>query len=120
MPMAAPDFQFRDAPYLLNSTFNWKPLLNGYSGFVSEAHRQQYAAMKDFPSPPAIAALQRAGVTHVFVHVDQFGEQDVSAINREPALHRAAVDGPIALYRLDPAPSAPQLPPPTSTKSTFR
>ena len=108
LPMAPPAAQFRDAPYLLNSTLNWKPMLNGYSGFVSAAHASQADAVKNFPDDRAIAALQQAGVTHVFVHLDQFEPQSIGAIDREPALHRAALEGSVALYRLDPSRGGPR------------
>jgi hypothetical protein len=37
----------------------------------------------------------------VFVHVDRFSPGVIEAIGHTPALHRVALDGSIALYRLD-------------------
>lgn len=105
MPMAPPTSQFRDAPDLLNSTRHWRPIVNGYSGFTPPSYEHHYAAMKDFPSRASMAALQSAGVTHIFVHQDGFDASAVDAIGRAPALRRVSVEGSIALYRLDPAPS---------------
>ena len=101
MPMAPPAAPFFDAPDLLNSTLNWRPLINGYSGFTPPSYEQHYAAMRDFPSQASVAALQAAGVSHVFVHLDRFDASAVEAIGHAPALHRVAMDGSIALYRLD-------------------
>ena len=105
IPMAPPEKQGRDAPYLLHSTRNWRPLVNGYSGFTPPSYERHYRDMKDFPDRASIAAMQALGVTHVFVHGDRLDAPAAEALDREPALHRLAVDGPIVLYRLDPAPS---------------
>jgi hypothetical protein len=101
MPMAPPDEQYLDAPDLLDSTLNWRPLINGYSGFTPPSYRRHYADMRDFPATASIAALQSAGVTDVFVRLDRFSPVVVEAIGRAPALHRVALDGAIALYHLD-------------------
>ncbi len=100
LPFPPPESQFRNAPFLLSSTLNWKPLLNGYSGFVPASYVRHYLELNAFPAPTAIAALEAAGVTHVFAHVDQFSPEDVEAIERNPALRLLARDGSVALYRV--------------------
>jgi hypothetical protein len=107
MPMAPPERQFRDAAYLLDSTLNWKPLLNGYSGFIPPSYEQHYLAMKDFPNGSSIAALRAAGVTDVFVDFDRLDAEAIRNLDREPALHRRAIQGSIGLYRLEPAQPRP-------------
>jgi hypothetical protein len=87
---------------LLNSTANWKPLLNGYSGFLPASYVQHYAAMNTFPESESIRAMEAAGVTNMFVHLDQLGPKTVDAIDHEPALRRLALEGSVALYRIEP------------------
>jgi hypothetical protein len=101
LPFPPPEFPFRNAPYLLNSTLNWKPLLNGYSGFLPASYVQHYAAMSTFPRSESIRAMEAAGVTHAFVHLVQFSSKDIDAIEQDPSLHRLALDESVALYRID-------------------
>ena len=102
LPLAPPERQFRDAAADLHSTANWRPLVNGYSGFTPPGYVQRYIAMKAFPAPPAIAALQRAGVTYLFVHTDQFDAAALDELRRDPALHQIAADADagVVLYTL--------------------
>lgn len=104
VPLAPPEKQFRDGGADLRSTANWRPLINGYSGFTPPGYVQRYLAMKDFPAALSVAALQRAGVTHVFVHTDQFDERALGDIRRTAALHQIAAEGTVVLYTLDRAP----------------
>jgi len=57
-----------NAPYMLYSTVHWKPMLNGYSGFVPGSYFDHLEALRDFPEPATLAALVDFGVTHVVVH----------------------------------------------------
>jgi hypothetical protein len=98
MPVPPPEAQFRNAPFLLNSTLNWKPLVNGYSGFIPASYVEHYLAMQGFPDRRALDALRAGRVTHVFVHRDQIDARTAEAIDREPSLHRIGADGPIVLY----------------------
>jgi hypothetical protein len=63
---------FANAPYMLNSTRHWKPLINGYSAFIPPAYFHFLDVLADFPSQQALHALRAAGVTHVVVHEDTF------------------------------------------------
>ena len=74
-PFYPPAAIFRNAPYVLNSTAHWKPLVNGYSGFVpGELSRASRTRSGDFPDDRSRAELQRLGVTHVVVHLDAYGD----------------------------------------------
>ena len=96
-----PRAAFVNAPYMLNSTEHWKPMLNGYSGFLPASYRRNYEALRRFPDPASIGALQTLGVTHLFVHLNQFSPQIDEDLDRIPALRKVSTEGPIALYRLD-------------------
>ena len=63
---------FANAPYMLNSTRHWKPLVNGYSAFYPPSFVEICEALASFPASDAIRALRETGVTHVVVHTDAF------------------------------------------------
>jgi len=101
-PMPMSRGVFFNAPYMLNSTIHWKPLINGYSGFVPASYHEHLEQLRDFPGPRAIAALQRMGVTHVFAHTSELGPATSRDLGQVPALERLAEEGDIVLYRLAP------------------
>jgi hypothetical protein len=103
LPLPIPRGIFFNAQFMLNSTVHWKPLVNGYSGFVPASYYQHYQQLGDFPSAASISALRQIGVTHAFVHTDVLAADRVAEIDRVPALQRVASEGSIVLYRLIPA-----------------
>ena len=72
-PFFPPAAIHRNARYVLNSTAHWKPLVNGYSGFVPAGYAGIAEALRDFPDDRSRAELRRLGVTHVVVHLDAYG-----------------------------------------------
>jgi hypothetical protein len=94
----------RNGPYVLANTRYFKPLLNGYSGFQPSAFEARGLALDEFPGEVALAALRQTGVTHVFVHLREFGErygqQRLNAIEARPELQLVADESGIRLYRL--------------------
>jgi hypothetical protein len=100
MPFPPPEAIFRNAPYMLGSTLHFKPMLNGYSGFLPPSYVAHYAQLASFPSAESIAALRRIGVTHIFVHRDRLTADAAGAVARLPGLHAMSEQGSIALYRL--------------------
>jgi hypothetical protein len=102
-PFFEPEAVLRNAPYVLNSTAHWKPLVNGYSGFVPGSYPGIAAALRDFPGERSRAELQRLGVSHVVVHLDAYGERAgelVSALGAAPWLELVASASQIRIYRL--------------------
>jgi hypothetical protein len=91
---------FMNARYMLNSTRHFKPMLNGYSGFVPSSYYEHYAAIGTFPSPESIAALQRFGVTHLVVHLDAYDADAAARLQESPALSEITREPPVVLYRL--------------------
>jgi hypothetical protein len=92
---------FRQASYMLNSTSYWQPILNGYSG-LHTLERQQTLAdrLADFPGPTAMSALREAGVTHVFVHTDEFPPEVMTSLSRSVELELMARQRNILLFRV--------------------
>ena len=86
---------FLNATYMLNSTVHWKPLVNGYSGFIPESYVEQYEDLKDFPASSAIDALRRRGITHVIVHGQTLSDATVAT----GAFEQIANTAGIAIFR---------------------
>jgi hypothetical protein len=103
-PFYPPDRVFRNAVYMLESTGNWRPILNGYSGLTPDSYVRHAAAFARFPDPGAMAALRLAGVTHVIVHDqalrDWTDNETANAVPDSPDLMLVARDGDAALYQL--------------------
>jgi hypothetical protein len=100
LPLPHPWAIFHNAKYMLNSTQHWKPMVNGYSGFVPSSYRQHYDQLASFPDERSIAALRHLGVTHMFVHTDQLAAGAAEDLDRVPGLTRLAAEETIVLYRL--------------------
>jgi hypothetical protein len=88
---------FLHAPYMINSTAHWRPLLNGYSGFQPASFHRHVDALAGFPDRRSVAALQELGVTHLFVHGKALAPERLQAF---PELSLVETSGTIALYRL--------------------
>src|SRR6185436_14367689 len=76
VPFYRPQDVFENAEYVLNSTAHWRPLMNGYSGYVPASYVEYAKTFWYFPQTPAIEAMRRAGVTHVMVHPARFSRTD--------------------------------------------
>jgi len=102
-PLYPPDAVHRNAAYVLNSTAHWKPLVNGYSGFVPARYPAIAEALRDFPGERSRAELQRLGVSHVVVHLEAYGGRAgevAAALTLAPWLEQVAAAGQIRIYRL--------------------
>ena len=49
--------------------------MNGYSGYTPASYVKLADAFWYFPRDYAIEAMRRAGVTHVMVHPERFGDE---------------------------------------------
>jgi hypothetical protein len=65
-----------DAEFTYNSTFHWRPIVNGYSGNVPASYVDVLRDMRTFPSDEAIGRLRRIGVRYVVVHERFYGPGD--------------------------------------------
>lgn len=103
-PFPMPQQWFLNAPYMVNATRHWKPILNGYSGFRPPSYERSYEAMRGFPSDESLLALSKLGVTHVVVHQramnhgapdDRFNPYENAA-----SLQLVTRDDDVLIYRL--------------------
>jgi hypothetical protein len=103
-PFYSADRLFRHAPYLLHATRHWRPMVNGYSGFVPASFVEHARDLAHFPDAGAMTALRALGVTHVFVHDralrDWTDNETADAVPRTPGLERVSSDGDLTLYRI--------------------
>jgi hypothetical protein len=102
-PFYTPATVLRNAPYVLNSTANWKPLVNGYSGFVPSSYVQYADALRGFPDDRSRDTLRALGVSHIVVHLDAYGdgrEAFSAALTNTPWLELAATGRRVRVYRL--------------------
>jgi hypothetical protein len=109
-PLYRPDMYFRNADYMLWSTVHWKPIVNGYSGFMPASYRRLSDAMRTFPDPPTTDVLRATGVTHVIVHRDRFGagrDMLIAAMLRSGEFDPVAGDEHVRLFRLLPRKGTP-------------
>jgi hypothetical protein len=103
-PFYPPQAVFENASYVLASTVHWRPLMNGYSGYIPDSYRKFAASFWFFPEDHAIQEMRRAGVTHVMVHPHRFYQDSESVMQKvaaSPYLQRIAIGrNGDALYRL--------------------
>jgi hypothetical protein len=67
-PFHHPRQFFWNAQYMLNSTRHWRPLVNGYSGFLPASYVKHHLELQGFPDERSLKALRDWMVTHVVVH----------------------------------------------------
>jgi len=95
---------FENAEYVLNSTAHWRPLMNGYSGYTPASYVKFADAFWYFPRDYAIDAMREAGVTHIMVHPERFGneaEDMIRTLSGRPDFELMGVGSRgLRLYRL--------------------
>jgi hypothetical protein len=58
-----------DINYMVYATLHWKPLVNGFSGYIPDVYaRFRDACCWPVPNPDQIATLRDMGVTHILLH----------------------------------------------------
>ena len=70
----------RDPVYSYMSTFHWKPLVNGYSGYYPRSYLQRLDALAQFPDARAIERLRSSRVRYVVVHADAYSSVELERI----------------------------------------
>jgi len=104
VPMYERRSVFGNAVYMLNSTRHWKPLVNGYSGFLPQSYVRTWTDMQSFPGHDALETMHRRGITHVVLHeagfVGSHGQAAFDGIQALASLQEIAHEGDIHIYRL--------------------
>ncbi|RPJ75887.1 MAG: hypothetical protein EHM24_03395 [Acidobacteria bacterium] len=84
--------------YMLSSTLNWKPMLNGYSGHMPASFYRHAAGLRTFPLPETIEYLRSVGVTHVVVDTNELSAPRLGLLPQATGLGFLAAEGHIRLY----------------------
>jgi len=58
----------KTAEYMYFSTYHWKKIVNGYSGYIPKDYWVLERNLLDFPSSDTIAVLKNIGVDYVIIH----------------------------------------------------
>jgi hypothetical protein len=66
-----------DARYTYMSTFHWKPLVNGYSGYHPPSYLRRLDHLQSFPDASSIDVLRRTGVSYIIVHLSSYESADM-------------------------------------------
>jgi hypothetical protein len=100
LPFPPVDVVSRNASYMLGSTKNFRPLVNGYSGFIPPSYYAHHVQLANFPGDQAMEALKALGVSHVIVHLAGLTPDQAAALPRTSGLQHVETDGGIAIYRV--------------------
>jgi hypothetical protein len=108
-PVHSPADRFSEnLPYMYFSMWHWRPMVNGYSGFIPPAYAALLEGVSTFPDSAALSYLRRVGVTHIGLHC-RLWEPDVCAatmtqLDRTQGVRRLAradwYAAPSTLYEL--------------------
>ncbi|HJU76125.1 MAG TPA: hypothetical protein VJ717_20460 [Gemmatimonadaceae bacterium] len=97
LPMPIPNqLTGADAEIAYMSTFHWKPVVNGYSGYFPRSYLQRLDRMRDFPEDPrGFRQFAHDGVRYVIVHPDLYqkdrGTRVLEALAVRPELIQLGV-----------------------------
>ena len=96
---------YRHTDYMVESTFHWQPLINGYSDHMPGDHFDSMPVLQTFPSPEAFALLHAKGVRWIVVHLDKYppgvGPELRTQLAGMAERVRVAVDAyPVSLYEV--------------------
>jgi hypothetical protein len=61
----------RENDYLYASTLHWKPIANGYSGYMAASYQAMVNHIPFVPHADGFALLRGMGITHIVVHARQ-------------------------------------------------
>jgi hypothetical protein len=71
-----------ESRFSYNSTFTWRPMVNGYSGFWPPSYINLIHEVEGFPSDQAMRALRTSGVDYLILHERFYGPERYLAIRR--------------------------------------
>jgi len=95
------------------STYHWKQVVNGYSGYSPFSYRRTITEMQGFPSQRSVNLLRGLGITYVlwdwnWVQSERMEEYNVRLFST-PGLSHAGDFGSKSVFRVEPEPvSQPQ------------
>ncbi len=96
-----------ESEYMFYSTFHWRPLLNGYSGYAPPSYQAVMGLARSLPDAKATQILARAtGVRHVAVHLSRLSAFQQRRWIFPPGLKLIGAFGTDRLYEVADPPDA--------------
>jgi hypothetical protein len=109
----------RENEYIYYSTAHWKPLANGFSGYLPPAHEMLAERIRFVPDQEGLVLLRELGISHLVIHPRSARRMAVLrewearfASGEDRQVERVYQDGDAWVYRL--------LDPPMSSRSPKR
>ena len=109
----------RENEHIYHSTLHWKPLANGYSGYMPPEHERLVGTIHFVPEQDGLDLLREMGISHLVIHAETPRRMAVLrdwdarfASGEERQVERVYQEEDIWVYRL--------LPPPTSSRNPKR
>ena len=92
-----------DARYMYFSTFHWRQLVNGYSGFIPQAYMELVNVILGATPQVAFSALKAFGVQYVLAHTDELSEAEKTRLKQLETEHLKPIfsEGSDSLYQVD-------------------
>lgn len=103
LPLPHPDHFQDNARYVYRSIFHWKPLVNGYSGFVPPSYREAFRILMRQDLSKGLQTMSSKGVDFVIVHSNRLGprmRRQIGAAETGGLLKRVAQAEGDVLYLL--------------------
>ena len=101
---------FHESVYMVYSTLDWKPLVNGYAGIEPRRYVEIRNLSWSFPSEAFLGALRAVGTRYVVVHRKGYGPFQWQRLQKgmpealaSGALREVATLGTDTVYELRPA-----------------
>jgi hypothetical protein len=89
-----------NARFMLWSTLNWRPMLNGHSGFVPASFRRTADNVGRFPDRASLDYLKSVGVTHIVVDGANMNKPQFLRVTQAEGLKLWASDGKVFIYTI--------------------
>jgi hypothetical protein len=99
-PFYPPREIFMNARYMLASTAFWKPMVNGYSGYMPTNYIAHTQNLGGFPDRRSVEYLKQLGVTRVLVDSRNVDPAALSRLADFPELRMMVSDGNLRIYDL--------------------
>jgi hypothetical protein len=91
---------FMNARYMLVSTAFWKPMLNGYSGYMPMSYIEHTQNLDNFPDERSLQYLKRQRVTRVLVDSRNMPGSSLARLADFPDLSLITTDGNLKIFEL--------------------
>lgn len=99
-PFYGPQELFMNARYMVVSTAFWKPMLNGYSGYMPVRYIEHTQNLSEFPDKRSIEYLKGLGVTRVLVDSRNMPAAVLARLPEAPELSLIQTDGNLKIFEL--------------------